>query len=169
MVTHNSVAPQMPRRDYMPTKDYHYTECGLDNVIIRNANFVAKDHDGEQVFHIPAVGMLHRAIAEGLINQPGTMTGPEIRFLRTEMGMTQSKMAELVHRDTQSVGRWERNETPLEPPIDILIRQLAAERLELQLVAPFTTLSQLAQPNTVQSQITIERTENTDKPYAPAA
>ncbi len=153
----------------MTGNDYHYTECGLDNVIIRNANFVPKDDEGEQVIGIPSIRLLHKAIAEGRINQPGTLTGPEVRFLRTEMGMTQSEMAELVHRDTQSVGRWERSETPLEPPIDILIRQLAAERLELKLVDTFAALSQLAQPNAVQTQIMIEKTESKDKPYAPAA
>lgn len=153
----------------MPFKDYHYTECGLDNVVIRNVSFRSEDHDGEQVVHIPAIGMLHKAIAQGRVNQPGTLTGPEIRFLRTEMGMTQSELAELVHRDTQSVGRWERNETALEPPIDILVRQLAAERLELELENTFTSLSQLAQPKAVQPQITIELTADSDNPYAPAA
>lgn len=153
----------------MATTDYHYTECGLENVIIRNANFVSEDHDGEPVVRIPFVGMLHKAIAEGRINQSGTLNGQEIRFLRTEMGMTQSELAELVHRDTQSVGRWERNETVLEPTIDILLRQLAAERLWLALEGSITSLSQLARHTATQSQITIDWTPDAERPYAPAA
>ena len=153
----------------MATTDYHYTDCGLENVIIRNANFVSEDHDGEPVVRIPSVGMLHKAIAERRINQSGTLNGQEIRFLRTEMGMTQSELAELVHRDTQSVGRWERDETVLEPTIDILLRQLAAERLWLALEGSITSLSQLARHTATQSQITIDWTPDAERPYAPAA
>ena len=45
----------------MAIADYHYTECGLDNVIIRNANFVSEDHDGEPVWR-------------ALVASPGTAT-----------------------------------------------------------------------------------------------
>lgn len=152
----------------MAIADYHYTECGLDNVIIRNANFVSEDHDGEPVVCIQSVGMLHKAIAEGRINQSGTLNGQEIRFLRTEMGMTQSELAELVNRDTQLVGRWERNEIVLEPTIDILLRQLAAERLELTLEGSITSLIRLARHKATQAQITIEKTTDAKRPYAPA-
>jgi transcriptional regulator with XRE-family HTH domain len=85
------------------------------------------------------------------------------------MGMTQSELAELVHRDIQSVGRWERNETVLEPTIDILLRQLAAERLWLALEGSITSLSQLARHTATQSQITIDWTPDAERPYAPAA
>ena len=141
----------------------------MDNVIIRNANFVSEDHDGEPVLCIQSVGMRHKAIAQGRINQSGTLNGQEIRFLRTEMGMTQSELAELVNRDIQSVGRWGRNKIVLEPKIDISQRQLVAERLELALEGSITSLIRLGRYNATPAQIKIEKTTDAKRPYAPAA
>jgi len=49
------------------------------------------------------------------------------------MGMTQAELAQLVHRNTQTVGRWERDEVALDPTQDIFARQLAPEKLQLVL------------------------------------
>ena len=65
---------------------WHYTECGLDHVVIETS--VTRDDAGDDVIAIPAIGLLHRAIAEGVINTMGVLTGREFRFLRTEMGLT---------------------------------------------------------------------------------
>jgi len=46
--------------------------------------------------------------------------------------MTQSELAQIVHHDAQSIGRWERGECPIEPTADALIRLLMVERLELE-------------------------------------
>ena len=83
---------------------YHYTECGLNNIII-DADLIDTDDQGEKIVTIPAIGLLHKAIAQGLISQSNSLSGAEIRFLRTEMGLTQAALATLLHRDTQSVGR----------------------------------------------------------------
>ncbi|NBX07444.1 MAG: helix-turn-helix domain-containing protein, partial [Proteobacteria bacterium] len=109
---------------------YHYTECGLDNIIIE-ADLIAIDDKGEKIVTIPAIGQLHNIIAQGLVAQENALSGTEIRFLRTEMGMTQAELAQLLHRDTQTVGRWERGEVALDATQDIFIRQLAAEKLQL--------------------------------------
>ena len=68
---------------------YQYTACGLDNVYLEKMN-VVQDDAGEKF--IPAIGELHRVIAEGIITAP-SMTGKEIRFLRTEMGQNQDELA----------------------------------------------------------------------------
>ena len=67
----------------MTTYEYHYTECGLVDVFIL-ANHLKTDDHGEAVVTIPAIGILHKIIAEGVINADGILTGKEIRFLRTE-------------------------------------------------------------------------------------
>ena len=85
---------------------FHYTQCGLDHVIIET-EFVTDDA-GEDVITIPAIGMLHRVIAEGVINAKGLLTGREFRFLGTEMGLTQDELAQVFHRDSQSIARWEK-------------------------------------------------------------
>ena len=110
---------------------WHYTHCGLDHVVIETD--VVTDDAGEGVVSIPAVGLLHRAIAEGVINASGLLTGREFRFLRTEMGLTQDELARVFHRDSQSIARWEKGETPMDAVHDIVMRKLVAERLGLNL------------------------------------
>jgi DNA-binding transcriptional regulator YiaG len=110
---------------------YHYRECGLDNVLIYGI-VPCQDDDGDDVLTIPNVRELHRSIATGIVTHPAGMSSNELRFLRTEMGMTQAEVARVVHHDAQSVGRWERSEVPIEPTAEALIRLLAIQRLELE-------------------------------------
>ena len=109
---------------------YNYIECGLNNVMIHGLDVVVDDADHE-VVTIPAVNQLHRAIAEGIVLHPFSMSGDELRFLRTEMGLTQAQLANIVHRDRQSVGYWERNEHPMDGTVEMIIRTLAIEQLGL--------------------------------------
>ena len=114
------------------TTPYHYVECGLDNVLVYGVEpFI--DDDGEEVVTIKNINGLHKAIALTIIGRNGLMSGKELRFLRTEMGMTQGELARYIHKEPISVGRWERGENPIDPTDETLIRLLAKERLELAL------------------------------------
>lgn len=66
---------------------YRYADSGLDNVIVEGVNFVA-DNSGEECVMIPNINGLHRTIAHGIVVRRGSMSGRELRFIRTEMGMT---------------------------------------------------------------------------------
>jgi len=143
---------------------YHYTESGLDNIIIE-ADWIGTDDEGEQIVTIPAIGLLHQAIAQALIDQIGALSGNEIRFLRTEMGMTQAEFARVLHRDTQTVGRWERGEVSADPTHDMIIRQLASERLELDLNASILDQSERVIATAIKEPIRIKETSDPKKPY----
>nr|WP_010400346.1 helix-turn-helix domain-containing protein [Paracoccus sp. TRP] len=112
---------------------YHYTESGLANVYIEGLDPMIDD-EGDEVIQIPAINELHRAIAQGIVCHKKGMSPEELRFLRTEMGLTQAELAQLVHRDKQSVGRWERGECPMEGAVETVVRSLAIERLKLDSV-----------------------------------
>jgi transcriptional regulator with XRE-family HTH domain len=85
------------------------------------------------------------------------MTGPELRFIRTEMGMTQAELAKVVHHDAQSVGRWERNEFPIDQTAEALIRLLAIEKLELTVDGKTVSeLSERCLPSAASKQIVID-------------
>lgn len=112
----------------MSVVEHHYTECGLMNVFISGIE-VQTDDDGDEVIIVPAVNELHHVIATGIVNHPKGISGDELRFLRTEMGLTQSELSGLVHRDKQSIGRWERGEVEIDSPSETLIRRLAIEKL----------------------------------------
>ena len=121
-------------------KVYRYTECGLDNVVIEGLE-VVHDDAGELVYVIPNVNGLHCAIADSIVWRQGGMTGEELRFLRTELGLTQAELAATVHRDHQSIGRWERGECPMEGAAETIVRLLSIEQLGLD---PAKELSEIS-------------------------
>ena len=137
---------------------YHYTECGLDNVYIEGT-FIIIDDDGDEVVTIPNINSLHNAIAHGLINKPVGLTGRELRFLRTHMGMTQAELARLVHREPLSVSRWERDEGEIDSNADTLIRLHANDVLGLQLEASTHEVSLRAVPSAEPREIRIDGTD----------
>lgn len=110
---------------------YHYTESGLLNVYIEGLSPMIDD-DGDEVIQIPAINELHSIIAQGIVRHEKGISPEELRFLRTEMGLTQSELAAVVHRDKQTVGRWERGELPIEGAAETVIRGLAIQRLALE-------------------------------------
>lgn len=134
---------------------YHYTECGLDNVVIDGISFVTDD-GGERVVSIPNVNGLHKAIALGIVSRKQGMSGRDLRFLRTEMGMTQAELADMIHRESLTISRWERNENPIDTNAETLIRVHAIEVLALPVAAGIKELSGWSTPSAVEQPINID-------------
>jgi DNA-binding transcriptional regulator YiaG len=121
---------------------YHYRESGLDNVLVYGM-MPCVDDDGDKVVTIPNIAGLHRAIAKQIVTHEAGISGKELRFLRTEIGMTQAELAKVVHHDAQSVARWEKSECPIAPTAEALIRLLAVQRLRLDVqFEPIEVLSE---------------------------
>ena len=85
---------------------YHYIESGLRHVWLTNGYTVKQTPYGEAVSIQDAEG-LHRLIGSIIARRP-RLTGPELRFLRKEMGMSQKALADFVGTSEQSVSLWER-------------------------------------------------------------
>lgn len=114
-------------------QEYVYRECGLDNVVVKGCTFHIDDA-GDDTVTIPNVRDLHRAIASGIVSKPSSLSGRELRFLRTEMGMTQAELAALVHREALAISRWERGEVELiDANAEAMIRLIAKEALGLEI------------------------------------
>lgn len=124
---------------------YHYTECGLPDVWIEGLQ--AQDDAGEKTVTIPNVRSLHKLISRGIVTSKGSLTGSELRYLRTEMGMTQTQLGKLVHRKRGTILRWERGESTLDGNADAYIRLLAAVKLRLGEIDP-EEVSGRCQPTT---------------------
>ena len=135
--------------------EHRYVECGLSNVVIHGIRVVVDD-EGDEVITIPAINELHRVIAGGIVQHEHGMSGDELRFLRTEMGMTQAELARLVHRDKQSVGRWERGEKELDSASETVIRRHTIESLGLDIPLGIEELSQMSIPASGTQPIDIE-------------
>jgi DNA-binding transcriptional regulator YiaG len=110
---------------------YRYKASGLDNVILEGVD-VVQDDAGQRVVSIPNIEGLHRAIAQAVVEKPTALDGREWRFLRTEMGLTQAQLAEIMKREALTISRWERAETPIDPTADTLFRLLVIEKLALE-------------------------------------
>ena len=85
---------------------YHYIESGLRNVWLTNGYTVKKTPYGEAV-SIQDVEGLHRLIGTIIAKRP-KLTGPELRFIRKELGMSQKGLADFVGATEQTVSLWER-------------------------------------------------------------
>jgi transcriptional regulator with XRE-family HTH domain len=137
---------------------YHYLESGLDNVFISGIQPVVDD-EGDDVVMIHAINLLHAEIAGGIIGSDGKITGAELRFLRSEMGLTQADLGRLLSVDGQTIGRYERGDTPIDATVETLLRRLAGERLVEAFDKSIEELSALVNAPTGHPEINIEATE----------
>lgn len=85
----------------------HYQECGLRNVWLANGYQEHETPYGAGV-SIEDVEGLHRLIGEKLATEKPSLTGAEFRFLRKELGLSQSRLAHWWGYDAQSVALWEK-------------------------------------------------------------
>lgn len=125
--------------------DYRYDECGLDNVVLQNLP-LCLDDDGEEVISIPNVNLLHSMLFVQVAGKDTGLAPKEIRFLRSEMGLTQAQLADMVGRDAQTIGRWERGETPIEKAHEMVLRKAALEHAH-QEVQTMTELARKSVPS----------------------
>jgi putative transcriptional regulator len=86
---------------------YQYRESGLDNVFLVNGFEVHQTKYGEGV-SIDRTEELHRCIGRWLVELPKPLNGAELRFLRLEMELSQSKLAGIIGSTEQNVRRWEK-------------------------------------------------------------
>ncbi len=90
----------------------HYTDCGLDNIYLSNG-FEYECHDGEKYLTIHNLDGLHEAIGLHIVLEKKAPNGKEIRFLRTEMGLSQHELGAKLGVSDQSVARWEKGHTDI--------------------------------------------------------
>jgi DNA-binding transcriptional regulator YiaG len=112
--------------------DYRYDACGLDNVILKGLRVLQAD-DGENVITIPNIGLLHRVLTVAVASKDGGLQPKELRFLRSEMGLTQAQLAALVGKEVQAIGRWERDENPIDTSAEIVVRARALQHATQEL------------------------------------
>jgi putative transcriptional regulator len=108
---------------------YQYTESGLDNVFLASGySFKGNSRQGRSVV-IHDIDGLHEAIGRVLIEDRKILAGQEIRFLRHELGMSQSTLAQMLDVTEQTVRRWEQDKLPIPRTADATIRSIYAEHV----------------------------------------
>lgn len=116
----------------------HYTDCGLDNVYLISGYEIEDTPYGEGLA-IKNLDELHKAIGCNLSSQKKILAGKELRFLRKQMNLTQSDLGKVLGLSSQQVARWEKGESEISGPADLLVRalfiQYAGGELDLQKLA----------------------------------
>ena len=107
---------------------YHYTESGLRNVYLVNGFKIEKTAHGKGVAFENIEG-LHRAIGKRLCAYSPRLKGPEVRFLRSEMDLSQAALAALLGNDAQSVALWEKAKVKVPKWADRFLRALYREHV----------------------------------------
>lgn len=88
------------------TGEYQYSESGLDNVILSGVD-IWECSCGESAVSIPAIAELHNLIGRALIEKEERLSGPEIRFLRSNMHMKAVELADIIGVSKSAFSRWE--------------------------------------------------------------
>jgi DNA-binding transcriptional regulator YiaG len=95
-------------------KAFHYAASGLDNVYLLNGVTESETSYGTMV-HIENINGLHRAIGLHIIEKEGPMEGPEFRFLRKQMELSQAALAKGLSVTDQTIANYEKGKTALGP------------------------------------------------------
>ena len=104
---------------------FHYTMCGLPDVYLMGGFHFEDTPRGRRMI-IQDQDALHQAIGEYLIGLHRGLTGPELRFLREELTLSQVNLARILGESDQSVARREKKSTAETTPgsQDRLLRAL---------------------------------------------
>jgi len=106
-------------------KDYKFVESGLDNIVLKNIEVLECPKCKSISPRIPRHNSLLRTIALALIAKPYPLSGPEIKYLRKFLGMTQEEFAKYIPSDAAVLSRWENDVQPVGSQSDRLIRLIA--------------------------------------------
>lgn len=105
-----------------------YRGCGLPNIYLSNGYTEIGTPYGKSV-SIDDVEGLHRAIGMEIVNKEPTLSGPEFRFLRKELQLSQDKLGGLLGRNSQTIALWEKEKGDLPKMADMLLRAIYTEHL----------------------------------------
>jgi DNA-binding transcriptional regulator YiaG len=108
-----------------------YTGCGLDDIWLVSG-YDLNTVDGERTISVRDLDGLHVAIGRSLVQRKKLLSGKEIRFLRKQMDLTQSKLARLVGCDAQQIARYEKGQNKMSGANDRILRMLYREHLRDQ-------------------------------------
>lgn len=105
---------------------YHYELSGLDGYWLAPELFEVSHRDGEPFISFPQFDHMQAAIGMHLCRLARPLGPREIRFLRSELDLSQGDLGRLLgYRDKQRVAAAERlvdDRRPLAPTADLLLR-----------------------------------------------
>jgi putative transcriptional regulator len=110
---------------------FHYTASGLSDVWLLNGFAVEHTPYGDGV-RIEDVDGLQMALALRIATDKKTPAGADLRFLRKTMRLSQNRLAQLLGCSDQSIARWEKDKSEIDPAAERLVRLLVLDYLGTQ-------------------------------------
>jgi len=101
---------------------HKYKESGLDYITLAGIEEFKCPQCGAVYFEIPKVRQLHKLISNMIMQKASILTGPEIRFLRKELGYSTEQFGRLISYDSKTLSRIENGHQKVTPTFDKLIR-----------------------------------------------
>lgn len=111
----------------MTKTTHHYRECGLSHIYLLNG-FTYKETRHGSAVSIQDMDGLHRAIGLHLAKEKRALTGAEIKFLRIELGLSQTMLGMLLGKSGQTVARWEKGQSRIDATADRVVRLLYTQQ-----------------------------------------
>ncbi|MCL2779186.1 MAG: hypothetical protein FWD73_14400 [Polyangiaceae bacterium] len=109
-----------------------YTECGLDNVILYGVEIRTCPHCGAKEVPLPNAAGLHRCIAMAIVHKRARLSGREVRFLRTYLGLSGIDFSEHMGVTASTVSHWENDKEPIGTSADRLLRMMVVFNSQVQ-------------------------------------
>jgi len=99
---------------------------GMRSVVVKDLPAFVCPACGETIIAGEVLDKVHTNLLVLVLTSDYVLSGEEVRFIRKALRLSQSEFADRlgVHRTT--VTRWETGEVPVEAPVSIAIRALAA-------------------------------------------
>jgi DNA-binding transcriptional regulator YiaG len=107
---------------------HHYTESGLGNIYLANG-FKQHKTAYDKGIAFDNIAGLHREIGRHLCSHRPHLTGPEFRFLRHELDLSQAALSNLLGNNEQAVALWEKSKVKVPAWADRLMRALYREHM----------------------------------------
>ncbi|AYH45784.1 helix-turn-helix domain-containing protein [Azoarcus sp. DN11] len=111
-------------------KMLEYKDCGLKGIWLASGYRFEEVEGVGRCLEIDDIDGLHRAVAHHLVHYRKRLSGPEIRFLRVEMGMAQKRLADALGVDEQTVSLWERSRRRPSVAAERMLRLLYLEHAD---------------------------------------
>ena len=102
---------------------YHLKGVGLPNIYLLNGVTLEDHPDYGTLVSIENVEGLYRAIGLHIVENEPPMTGPELRFLRKQMELTQGQLGAMLSVTDQTIANYEKGNTCV-GPADLAVRFL---------------------------------------------
>ncbi|WP_369922182.1 helix-turn-helix domain-containing protein [Marinomonas polaris] len=139
---------------------YHYTECGLPNVYLKNG-FTIEHIDGEDYTSIDDMNNLHVAIAQSITDSHTALRPAEFKYLRIELNLSQKMLGHRFGVSEQTIARYEKGQSEIPRTTDAALRSLFMEKLEkTNSVSYFLDLLSDAEAQQAAKEILLEEIDN---------